>query len=682
MGVKSQFIDIAADMLKKMHPEWKTSQIQETLDHIWKERVQDPSILMDNNVKNESAMITLTQMCNWIEKEKPVISGNATFYCQPSVLVSPTSQMLRSLKRERKSVKNELWKYKPTDDEYQMLDLIQQNIKVIMNAEYGGSGTPTAAFYTKYSPAATTLMAQSIITVMAAFFEGYLGDNQVFFSINECFDWMRITCRKAKDKKIPKWMHIPDAYAVATRIKSKMLHGSATVEELDAITRYVATCNETELTYLFYANNFRDLILTHSKMQNLLHNVLTHLPNYVVAIKSVPDGFESKFPANDPESVEKYNKWMSNEMFLNPYKIPDSIKDDMHEFIAIMTEFVYVEYITPDSIIKLNNHKRNTVLLVDTDSNIINTDLFVSFVLNEVFPGETFGRQRMYNDMILVNVMCAALSDSVALLLDYYGRTRNMDEEARKELTMKNEFMFRVLFLMQVKKRYTASIVLREGNIIIPFKAEIKGVDFIKAGVSDDVEARFKKMLCDHILFSDTLEAHELVRDLKNFEREINDDLHDGKMTYLKHAQFKDISAYKNPWTQQAFKGAMAWNAIYENNRIYPLDRISLLKTTISSPIDIEDLKTTHPDIYNKIMANIFMSTNDPELRNAGLRIIAIPNTEKSIPEWLIPYIDYDLIISDTISSFKSVLSALGLADIKFKTPNGKASLTSGIISM
>lgn len=682
MGVKSQFIDTAAGILKKMHPEWKTSQIEEALDHIWKEHIQDPSILMDNNVKNESAMITLTQMCNWVDKEKPVISGNATFYCQPSVHVSPTSEMLQALKRERKSVKNELWKYKPTDDEYQMLDLTQQNIKVIMNAEYGGSGTPTAAFYTKYSPAATTLMAQSIITVMAAFFEGYLGDNQVFFGINECFDWMRITCRKANNKKIPKWIHIPDSYTVANRIKRKMMNGVAAIDDLNAITRYVASCDDTELVYLFYANNFKEFITNHPKMQNLLHNVLSKLPNYEVAIDGVPGGFESQFPSNDPTSVEKYNKWMSNQMFLNPYQIPDIIKDDMTEFISLMTEYVYVEYITPDSIIKLNNHYRNTVLLVDTDSNIINTDIFVSFVLNEVFPGESFGRQKMYNDMILVNVMCAALSDSVALMLDYYGRMRNMNSEARKELTMKNEFMFRVLFLMQVKKRYTASIVLREGNIIIPFKAEIKGVDFIKAGVSDDVESRFKKMLCDHILFSDTLEVHELVRELKAFEREIDNDLHNGKMTYLKHAQFKDISAYKNPWTQQGFKGSMVWNAIYDDNKIYPLDRISLLKTTISSPLDIEDLKSTHPDIYNKIMTNIFMATNDPELRNTGLKIVAIPNTEKSIPEWLIPYIDYDLIISDTIASFKSILTALGLPEIKFKTPNGKASLTSGMISM
>jgi hypothetical protein len=48
----------------------------------------------------------------------------------------------------------------------------------------------------------------------------------------------------------------------------------------------------------------------------------------------------------------------------------------------------------------------------------------------------------------------------------------------------------------------------------------------------------------------------------------------------------------------------------------------------------------------------------------------------------LIPLIDYDVIISDVVSSFRSVLEALNIEDITFKTPNGNASLTSALISL
>ncbi|MCM1224643.1 MAG: hypothetical protein NC548_60370, partial [Lachnospiraceae bacterium] len=382
-----------------------------------------------------------------------------------------------------------------------------------------------------------------------------------------------------------------------------------------------------------------------------------------------------------------------NGMFLNPYQFPDCIKEPMNEFIEIVNQFVYVEYITPDSIVKLNNHKRNTVLLVDTDSNMINSDIFVSFVVNELFPGEDFGRPKMYNEMICVNILAASIDRCVIKMLDFYGRTHHMDEASRAELTMKNEFMFRRFFLMKTKKRYAASIVLREGNIIIPFKPEIKGLDFIKAGVTDDVTKKFQKMLEDHILFSDKLELHEMMRELKAFEDEIYHDLKSGGTRFLKPQMYKAEGAYKKimdsegrvigskAWSLPVFRGAAVWNELYPKEKINSLDRVKLIKLTCSGLSDLEDLKRKFPDEYNQVLTKIFMSTK-PEIKNCGLRVIAIPTSMKQIPEWIIDLIDYDLIISDVISSFRSVLESLEIEETSYKTPNGSANITSCLISL
>ena len=440
----------------------------------------------------------------------------------------------------------------------------------------------------------------------------------------------------------------------------------------------------TKLVYLYYANNFKELISRHGDIQKILHNILMALPDYEAAENEVPDRFKDKFNIPGEDNVQEYNRWMSKEMFLNPYEIPDVISKDMEKFGEIMRQFVYVEYITPDSIIKLNNHKRNTVLLVDTDSNMLNADLFVSFVLNEIFPGESFGRSKMYNEMILINVLMSTLSKSVEDILDYYGRCHHMDELARKELTMKNEFMFRRFFLMQTKKRYAASIVLREGNIIIPFKPEIKGMDFIKAGVTIDVSKRFEKMLCDHILFSDTLELHELMKDIKQFEREIYDDLKNGGLRFLKQQQFKSENGYKDvakAWSLPVFRGACCWNELFEDKKIYSLDRVFLLKLAVSGISDLEKIKDRYPDEYNKAVSKIFLSPR-PEIAKSGMAYICIPNSVKSIPEWLIPLINKEQIISDTISVFRSILDALNIEEMTFKTPNGNASITSCLISI
>lgn len=674
MNYKEEYIAQTRDMILRINPNLKPDEVEKAIESVIKSYQKDPTIIMDNNVNGKNATITLGEMCDWVDKENPVISGNATFYQQPKKLKSPTSDMLRTLKVGRKSVKKEMFKLNPSSDEYQQKDLEQQNLKVVMNAEYGGSGTPTAAFYTKYSPAATTLMAQSIITTMAAFFESFVGDNQKFYSINECYDWISRVLMKKDD--IPNWVRVPTWDETSRRIKNHFI--TLNIDDISILDAYIRSCSKKELVYLYYANNMKAFISENKPVSELIYNILVALPRYEAVKHDIPEEFKDKF-----KNVDEYNKWVSEVMFLNPYNIPDTIKDYMKPLMSLMKQFIYVEYITPDSIIKLNNHKRNTVLLVDTDSNMINANIFVKFILDEIFSYNDFNRPRLYNDMILVNVLAACLDGCVAALLDYYGRCHNMDEESRAELTMKNEFMFRRFFLMKTKKRYVASIVLREGNIMIPFKSEIKGMDFIKAAVSDNVENRFTKMIKDHILDSESLELHELMRDLKKFESDIYEDLKAGGTEYLKSQTLKAENAYSKDkiWSLQVYRGSRIWNEIYPDSKIYEHDRVQILKLIVTGIQDLDVIKDKYPTEYEKVVTNIFNST-DSNIRNSGLKIIGIPESTKKIPDWLIPLIDYDVIVSDTIASFRSVLDALNMEDMNFKTPNNKANITSCLISI
>lgn len=688
MGFRKDYVSEMTSTILRIHPEYNEDRVREIVVRTVKERMKDPTIVLDNNVVLARQKTTLSELCNWIENKNPVISGNATFYVQPTVLRSPASSMLKTLKKERKAVKNEMFALEPTSYEYRMKDLDQQNIKVIMNAEYGGSGAPTAAFYNKYSPPATTLMAQSIITTMAALFEGFVGDNQKFWNITECVDWMNTVITKIdKDEKIPKWMNRPTWQQTAQRIKREFI--TSDVEGFKYIDKYLQNRSQEEIIYLYYANNMNQFISDNIPVQKIIEKVLDKLPRLIVGEKEIPAGYENKF-----ESVSDYNKWMSEEMFLNPYKIPEVIKDEMDEFIKLATQFIYVEYIPADTIEKLNNHGRNTVVLVDTDSNIINVDLFISHILTNIFPNLQFGREAIYNEMILCNVMCATLSVPVAKLLDFYGRCHHMNEEARSELTMKNEFMFRRLFLMTVKKRYAASIVLREGNIMIPNKIEIKGMDFIKAGVTDEVSETFTNFLKNYILCVDEIDLHGLNRELKRLEMEIYQDLSRGGTKYLKPQQFKAEGAYKaikdangnvigtKAWSIQVFRGAMVWNELYPDKKIYSLDRVKLVKLIVNSIDDLDVIKDSFPDEYNMVVKRIFNSSNE-NIARSGLKVISIPMNMQELPAWLLPLIDRDIIVSDVISSFRSVLDALKYENISFKTQGGgKASLVSGLISL
>jgi DNA polymerase elongation subunit (family B) len=684
MSFKKYYIEEAIYTLLQLNPEWKREDIESIVKDKVKEKFQDPGIFIDNNITGINEKITLSKLCDIIYDNNYVMSGNATFYCQPEVLESPTSKMLTELKLARKNVKNEMFKYKRTDDEYKQLDLVQTNAKVVMNAEYGASGAPTAAFYNKYTPAATTLMAQSIITVMAAFFEGFVADNHKFFHINECLDWMN----KVKTNVIVshEWIQSPSPEEVIFRIKKQFYQYD--LNDTIIIENYIKNCTRSELIHIFYKNNLNEFIRRHIQVQKIIRNILVSLPLYEASEKDIPSEFINKF-----ENVDEYNKWISKEMFLNPYDVPDNIKNKMKELNEIINQYCYIDYITPDSIVKLNNHKRKAILLVDTDSNMINANIFVEFILDEIFEGESFSRSKFYNQMICCNILANILSNCVSKILEYYGTTHNMNQDARTHLVMKNEFLFKRLFLMNKKKRYASSIVLREGNIMIPFKTEIKGVDFIKAGVTDEVTNRFTKILEDCILFSDDINLHGLMKELKRFEKEIYNDLKKGGTKYLKTQTYKEEAAYKkipdkdtevevsHAWALPVFRAVTVWNIINPLQKIYSLDRVKILKLVVTGPTDLDGIKDKYPNEYKIIINNIFNSTN-PEIVKGGLKVLAIPSSVKQIPKWAIEFINYDVIISDVFGSFRSILEAFQIEELNLKTPNGNASIISSLISI
>lgn len=134
-------------------------------------------------------------------------------------------------------------------------------------------------------------------------------------------------------------------------------------------------------------------------------------------------------------------------------------------------------------------------------------------------------------------------------------------------------------------------------------------------------------------------------------------------------------------WTLPVFRATAVWNELYPLQKIYSLDRVKIVKLIVTGPQDIERIKHKFPEEYRLIHEKIFNSKN-PEIAKAGLKVIAIPSSVSEVPAWIVDLIDYDITISDVVSSFKSVLDALKIESINVKTPNSKASIISSLISI
>lgn len=133
-------------------------------------------------------------------------------------------------------------------------------------------------------------------------------------------------------------------------------------------------------------------------------------------------------------------------------------------------------------------------------------------------------------------------------------------------------------------------------------------------------------------------------------------------------------------WSNQVFRGSFIWSELNPEQKINVLDQVKIVKLNVSKPSDLDVIKDTYPEMYQRILDVVYIN-GSPEIKRQGIKTICIP-VNLTIPEWMRPLINYDMIISDIISSFRSILDALHLQEVTYKTATGKASTTSCMISL
>ena len=211
--------------------------------------------------------------------------------------------------------------------------------------------------------------------------------------------------------------------------------------------------------------------------------------------------------------------------------------------------------------------------------------------------------------------------------------------------------------------------LLREGSEYK--KIDIKGLDFRKSSCNIETEKFFSKLAKDKIIEAKDVDSAEVIRDIQQFENYIRNTLINGEKEFLIPSKVKELGAYADPLREMGVNGVLAWNCCYPNQDIQLPDIVDLIKVNMQTEEDIEDLKETEPEIYNNIMEGIFGNDN-PKIRKKGIYVIAIPRNVDKIPEWIIPYINYDEVVNNNISKFHPILNSLNIFLIQTESKAGK----------
>ena len=672
--------------LSKIHPEWGKEEVEPLLDKMIIESFNNPVVEMDNNYTGEHKEATLISVFDWALKAKPIIAGNGTFYRNQYQAANPVAQMLDGMLVARNRIKKEMFKLEDDNsEEYMDFDRGQKNEKINVNSYYGASGAPSSAFYSLWSGPATTLTAQNVISTTENTFEAFVADNYDFIDINEFFDWINSFLPNAP-VIVDDWLKPIDVKTLYKRLKSKILKLSG--NDKDVLRKFVDELDSTDRSLIYYKNNLIQFVKDHRKVRDLYESIFEDTLN----LPYLTDTDDWKkiitkhgFNPNDFKTVDEWNKKVNKEYFMDPNDVPSSIKEKVKIFSDYLVNYIYVPYMPFDRVYRLKNFKRKCVTIIDTDSNILALDTWVNYTLNEVLKSD-YGRDKMKNVFIAVNTITYVLTEVVGHSLLQYGEYANVPEEFRPRLNMKNEFMFSKLVIGKTKKRYLSKVLLREGNLMLKPKTDIKGFDFVKATTSRESE-KFYKYLLDKYIMGDNIDTRGVMKELKGYANKIHDSIKNGEITYLPVTSAKALSAYKDPASEQSVRGMIAWNLLNPDKTIDIPSKPRLLKLKIYSEKDIEPIRYTYPNEYEIIKTKIFHDTTGMFVtekkdidkkgntkinrKERGLVVLCIPTNQK-IPEWCNQFIDYSTMIDNILAPFKSVVEILNVQNISVgKSING-----------
>lgn len=636
---------------KLQHPNAKESQIREILTDIAKKHINNLPCYLHNDYQDDRRVqADLLTLYDWYYKNRPIAAGYGTFFFNQDSKSSPLQGIIDGRIAARKEAQHVRDQYiaDTSSYEYRYFDMMQNEAKIKINAIYGSFGAKTFQLYNVYTAACTTATAQSLISTTAMSFEAFLNNAVKFRSLGELVTMVgNILLKDKHELSIDGLEPITNPNMVYNLWKGMFTEWNERYSStMKGLLRFRTT---EELTRLYYNNNLFQFI-----ENNIIFSKLMRIFDVTTE-------------------------------FRNPNNVPENIQDDLDFIWRYCREFVFYNHAYTEQINRLKNDKRTRVILIDTDSNVINIKPWVDWTEQKIWRISSTVMNDEDKRFCSVNTIAYLVTRMARELLDRYADDCNILPRFRQRLNTKNEFYFSKVLLANVKKRYIAAIKLKEGKQVR--KIELKGHDFKKAGVNASIEEELMGIIKRDIIDAPLVDVVALMRDTVALEKKIRTSIMNRERTYLIRMNCKVARSYKSPYSQGAFTGPLLWNFINPNNTILIPDKCDVVFLNIpSEKVLMEKLGTKFPNEAEIIRREMFQSPIR-ELREScqskGVTYLALPNDNTPIPEWVYPVLDIERLVTRNTGTFYPVLKALSFITINTgNTGSGGNEYSSNILNV
>ena len=528
---------------------------------------------------------------------------------------------------------------------------------------YGVIGLYLSFLFDLNAAPAITSTGRSLISSAIMCFEGFLGNNVKFGSLNDILTFIDNVRMEYKDWKYDDFEVLGyDGFVTIEECFNKLMMNCGykyipTEQDMDMVYRIIQNCNQRELNRLFYKNNlycFMDLPVARDLMIRIVTGMqspyiepakppkeivkeLDQLRDYMIEYVFYCHQYIDRMMRNKEmiktvsvvsdtdSSFVSLDAWYHyNIAYLSQYDCP-IIHQQIDVFKMIEAEKKRDDYFWKDSETPEWYNASNKIPVIsymkvdefgDVDESELQAIEYLEDKLDYDFYSQEIIEQKRAIDVTkiipqdnmkfaLINIMCYILSSVINLyMLDFTKQSGSFRGEEFCKINMKNEFYMSRIMLTRVKKNYASLQILQEGNYLGSGVLDAKGIECLtKSSISRDTQKALKKILLEDILTGDEIDQVKLIKDIAILEKTIYNDLKSGSKKYYKPVTVKSMDNYNEPLKIQGIKGAMAWNYIKGDLPGFDLsDRNSLdIVRVHTDKASLEKIKEDYPEYYQRI---------------------------------------------------------------------------------
>jgi len=613
----------------------KKKLIKSFLSEVYIRDYRDVACILYNNYEDIEYETTLINMIDFIVKNRPALSESGVLFKRHEEgEISPGLYTIDKLLTKRKKLKGLEFKFKKAGDKStaRLYNLKQNRVKKYVNSDYGVTGAKSSFSYNFHLAQSVTSKGQTMISLAMTTFEDFISDTIQFYDMDEVLHFCNNIITESK-----------------TFIDENIIDKNKSIE--DVIERLLRKCDNVD-------------ILSNDILRTYLNNVSQECLNRLYYKSNIEEFIEDNSLIKD--LIRKFS--INTTSFLDPNSPPANSIKYLNQLTDIILEYCQYNYPYYGRVDRLINMKRNCVIVIDTDSNIICIDKLLNIINqyteslkpNQVYSNNTINKYKESKKIKMVNIIAYIITEVIDRVLLKFKHISNVIDHPFGVYKFKNEFYYEAFLLaIEGKKRYIGSIKIQEGNYLDPPKRDIKGFDFIKiSSAPESIRNKIEDILFDYIV----TENNDIAKALKEFiklEEYIREALLGGSRELLSQAKVSTIDSYKDPMGTGQFKATVIWNTLYPEEEIILPNSVNLIKINIKSAKDIAKVALSDRAMFDKILELL----QDPKMKT-GITQIAIPLDLEEIPEWILDNMDIETMVNKYMVLVQPILQGLGIKSI------------------